>query len=96
MRKLNSAIAGLLATLMLATPAAAYTGPGLGLGVVATVLGVVGSFFLAIFAVLYYPFKRMMKKRAKAKANAGGTLTAATADGAANDGASGGEASGGA
>lgn len=46
-----------------ATPAMAYIGPGMGAGAVAVVFGVIGSIFLAIFAVLYYPIKRMLRNR---------------------------------
>jgi hypothetical protein len=41
----------------------AYVGPGLGGGAIAVVLGVVGSVFIAVFAVLWYPLKRFLKKR---------------------------------
>lgn len=41
--------------------ASAYIGPGVGAGAIAAVLGVLGSIFLAIVAVLYYPIKRMLK-----------------------------------
>lgn len=51
------------AFLTAATPAMAYIGPGMGAGAVAVVFGVIGSIFLAIFAVLYYPIKRMIKNR---------------------------------
>ena len=43
----------------------AYIGPGLGVGTIAVALGFVGSIFLALFAVLYYPIKRMIKKGGK-------------------------------
>ncbi|WP_299203975.1 hypothetical protein [uncultured Tateyamaria sp.] len=46
-----------------ATPAMAYIGPGMGAGAVAVVFGVIGSIFLAIFAVLYYPIKRMLRNK---------------------------------
>ena len=39
----------------------AYTGPGLGLGVIGTVLGVVFSLLLAILAIFWYPLKRALK-----------------------------------
>lgn len=52
------------------TPALAYLGPGVGAGALAAVVGVVGAIFLALFAVLYYPIKRMLKKRKKVSANA--------------------------
>ena len=40
----------------------AYTGPGLGAGIVATVLGVIASFFIAIFATIWYPVKRLIRR----------------------------------
>lgn len=46
----------------------AYIGPGMGAGVVAMILGVLGSIFLAIGAVIYYPVKRMLRKRQARKA----------------------------
>ncbi len=51
--------------LALALPDAAfaYIGPGLGAGAIGVVLGVLGSIVLAIFAVVYYPIKRMIKRR---------------------------------
>ena len=41
----------------------AYIGPGLGAGAIASVLGVLGAIFLALFAVIWYPIKRMRKNR---------------------------------
>ena len=63
--KFGPAMALWLAVIM-PTPALAYIGPGLGAGAIAVVFGVIGSIFLAIFAVLYYPIKRALKKRKKA------------------------------
>ncbi len=57
MRKLGSCL-GLLAAL-LATPANAYIGPGVGAGTIAVVFGVIASIILAFVAVLWYPFKRL-------------------------------------
>jgi hypothetical protein len=51
-----------LTLILPASAAHAYVGPGLGLGAIAVILGVIGSVFLAIFAVLWYPIKRMLKK----------------------------------
>ena len=61
--------AGLLASIFLLSPemAFAYIGPGLGVGALAAVIGVFGSIFLGLFAVLYYPIKRMMKRRRAAR-----------------------------
>ena len=55
-----------LLLLIAPTPAFAYIGPGLGAGAVATVLAVLGSILLGIFSVIYYPIKRMLRKRKKA------------------------------
>jgi hypothetical protein len=39
-----------------------YVGPGLGAGTVGVVLGAIASVFLALFAVIWYPIKRLIKK----------------------------------
>lgn len=54
-----------------ATAAEAYIGPGTAVGAIVTMLGVVGSFFLAIFAVLWYPIKRLLKRRKQSRSNGG-------------------------
>lgn len=53
-----------LTILFILTPAyaMAYVGPGLGAGTVGVVLGILGSIFIALFALLWYPFKRLLKK----------------------------------
>jgi hypothetical protein len=51
-------------------PAAAYVGPGLGLGAIAVVLGIVGSVLLALFAIIFYPIKRALRR--KRQRDAGG------------------------
>lgn len=53
----------------------AYIGPGVGAGAIGAVLGVIGSIFLAIFAVVWYPIKRMMKGRKKAAVTESKTKT---------------------
>ena len=40
----------------------AYIGPGLGAGTIGVILGVIGSVFLAIFAIFWYPIKRLFKR----------------------------------
>jgi len=42
-----------------------YIGPGMSGGLIATIIGIIGSIFLAIFGILYYPIKRYLKKRKK-------------------------------
>ena len=40
----------------------AYIGPGLATGTIGVILGVVGSICIAVFAMLWYPIKRVWKK----------------------------------
>ena len=58
------------ALLMFSLPASAYIGPGIGAGTVAVVLGIIASVGMAAFAILWYPMKRMLKKRKAEQAQA--------------------------
>ncbi len=55
------------ALILLPVAAQAYIGPGVGAGAIAAVVGVIGSIFLALFAVIYYPIKRLLKGRKSAQ-----------------------------
>tara|TARA_B100000212_G_C27305385_1_gene503370 strand:+ start:203 stop:391 length:189 start_codon:yes stop_codon:yes gene_type:complete len=55
----------LIFLLVISNPIYAYIGPGMSGGVIATILGIIGSIFLALFGILYYPIKRFLKKRKK-------------------------------
>jgi hypothetical protein len=55
----------IIALLIISSPTSAYIGPGMGGGVIAAVLGVIGAVLLALFGILYYPIKRMLKNRKK-------------------------------
>ncbi|WP_288095133.1 hypothetical protein [Hydrotalea sp.] len=39
-----------------------YIGPGMDGGVLSVVFGILLSFFIAVFAIVWYPFKRFLKK----------------------------------
>lgn len=52
----------LVVTLFTPLSAYAYIGPGMGLGMIGVILGAVLSLFLAILAILWYPFKRLLKR----------------------------------
>jgi biopolymer transport protein ExbB/TolQ len=67
MRKLIVAASLLL---LLAEPAMAYIGPGIGVGMIATVLGILTAIVLAIFAVFWYPIKRLLRRNARPKLKA--------------------------
>ncbi len=47
----------------------AYTGPGLATGTLGVILGILGSICVAAFALIWYPFKRFLKKIKKSKKN---------------------------
>lgn len=63
-----SAAVSILAT---ATPAYAYIGPGVGLGAIGIVLGVIGSIVLGIFSVLWYPLKRLFRRIRRSRIGSG-------------------------
>jgi hypothetical protein len=65
MRKLTALIA---LVLMLPGVASAYVGPGLGLGAIAVIVGVVLSVLIALIAIVWYPIKRRMKARREREA----------------------------
>ena len=46
-----------------AATAHAYVGPGLGIGVIAAILSALLAVILAIAGFVWYPIKRMLKKR---------------------------------
>lgn len=60
----------LVPLLLIAAPAGAYIGPGAGAGTIAVVLGILASIVMAFFAILWYPVKRLLKKRAAKPARA--------------------------
>lgn len=64
---MQSMIFPLLILLVLMAPdqADAYVGPGLGAGTIGVILGIIGSLFIALFAIIWYPLKRLFKKKKK-------------------------------
>jgi len=58
----------MIVVLLSPTSAWAYLGPGLGAGAIAAILGVIGAVFLAIVGVVWYPLKRVLKRRQRAQA----------------------------
>lgn len=57
----------LVATWWLLVPASAfgYIGPGTGLSAIGSVLALLATVIAVIFAFVWYPFKRLMRKRKK-------------------------------
>lgn len=56
-------ILGFLLLAALSGPASAYIGPGAGISVLGSLLGIIAGVFLALFAVIAWPVRRMLKKR---------------------------------
>lgn len=54
------------ATLLLCTPAMAYIGPGAGISVLGSLLGILATIVVAIAAIVMWPLRKVMKKRRKA------------------------------
>ena len=48
-----------------ADSAFAYVGPGLGLGVIGAVVGIVLTVLFAVIGLFWYPIKRMIKNKNK-------------------------------
>ena len=51
-----------LIVMLYSTNVQAYVGPGLGVGVIGAIVGVVGAILMAIIGVFWYPLKRMFGK----------------------------------
>jgi len=56
-----SALTGAILLTMIPAIAQAYSGPGVGLGAIGVVLGIVGSVFLMTVSLIWYPVKRMVR-----------------------------------
>ena len=48
-------------------PAFAYVGPGMGVGVIAAIVGFFAAILLGLWGILYYPIKRALKRRKEKK-----------------------------
>lgn len=53
-------------SLLVALPAAAYMGPGAGLGMLGSLAAVVGAVLIAIFGLVIVPIRMFLRRRRKA------------------------------
>ena len=51
----------------IATSSFAYLGPGVGGGFIAATIGIIIAIFAALFGLIWFPIKRLIKKRKKKK-----------------------------
>lgn len=63
----------LLVSVFFVAPLEAYVGPGAGISVLGSLLGILATIFVALGAVIFWPLRKMMKRR---KANAAATQDA--------------------
>lgn len=66
MQFLKLTLSALLLALTLGTPAQAYIGPGAGLGAIMVTVALVLGVLLLLFGFVWYPLRRMMRKRKEA------------------------------
>ncbi|MDX1781260.1 MAG: hypothetical protein R3256_08065 [Thalassovita sp.] len=66
--RLSALMTPVFAWFLFAGPAAAYIGPGTGLGALGSILSFLGVVFLLIVGFFWYPIKRMIAKFRKPKA----------------------------
>ena len=59
----------LLLLTLSASPATAYIGPGAGISVLGSLLGILATIFVAIGVILFWPIKKLMKRRKAKKEN---------------------------
>ena len=52
---------------LITTSSFAYIGPGVGGGVIAATLGIIVVIFVSLFGLIWFPFKRLLKKRKEKK-----------------------------
>ena len=52
---------------LITTSSFAYLGPGVGGGVIAATLGIILAIFAALFGLIWFPLKRLLKKRKEKK-----------------------------
>jgi hypothetical protein len=70
-RALHALVAGLALAVVIVGPAAAYVGPGAGLTAIGAALAVVATLCLALVGFVWYPLKRLFRKRSFAARSEG-------------------------
>ena len=60
-------ISSLIIFCLITTSSFAYLGPGVGGGVIAATIGIIVAIFAALFGLIWFPVKRLLKKRKERK-----------------------------
>ncbi len=74
MNNVTRALTGLALVALYSQMAFAYIGPGSGLSAIGTVIAVVSAFFFLIVGFVWYPFKRLIRKK-KVGVEGGGEMS---------------------
>ena len=56
-----------IAFCIITTSSFAYLGPGVGSGVIAATFGIIVAIFAALFGLIWFPVKRLLKNRKEKK-----------------------------
>ena len=67
-------------SMLLVSPAVAYIGPGAGISVLGSLLGILATIFVAIGAVLFWPIRKYLKRRKARRESAQGTAADSASD----------------
>jgi hypothetical protein len=62
-RAMRALLAGIVLAVVIVGPAAAYVGPGAGLTAIGAILAVIATLFLAVVGFIWYPAKRLLRRR---------------------------------
>ena len=62
---MNKVLINLSIFVIISTPAFAYLGPGMGGGILVATLGVVIALFAAVFGLIWFPLKKLFRKKEK-------------------------------
>jgi len=54
---------------IITTSSYAYLGPGVGGGVIAATIGIIVAIFAALFGLIWFPVKRLLKKKKNQQQN---------------------------
>ncbi len=65
-RKQAALLSFFVGALLIAGPAAAYMGPGAGLGMIGSLVAVIGAVLIALLGIVILPVRMILKKRRKA------------------------------
>ncbi len=57
----------ILLLLIIQNTAYAYIGPGMGGGMIVATLGIIVALFAALFGLIWFPIKKLIKKKDKSK-----------------------------